>query len=97
MIVFRGIPIAVIVCFLYLVGMELAKRYIPNKEWHDFIDYITMGIGLGYGCVAAWFFNINFYSSIQIILGILASDNIFKIINGLVPKRVDGFERNSVD
>lgn len=95
MILIRGIPIAVILCFLYLLIMELFKRLIPNKKWHDFIPYITYSIAVMYGCVSAIFYNMNFYDSLGAILGLLASDSIFSLINKLIPKAVDRFEGNT--
>ena len=98
MIIIRGIPTAVILCFVYLFVMELLKRFISNKEWHDkYIGYITMGIALLYGCVAAYFYGMNFYDSVQVVLGILASDNVFHVINKVAPNAVDRFELKPID
>lgn len=94
MIWLRGIPLAVIICFLYIIFIELIKSIIANKDWHDkWIPFITTGIALAYGCVAAAFFNVDFYDSVQVILGILASDNIFQVVNKLIPKVMDAIER----
>lgn len=94
MIIIRGIPIVLIICFFYFFFLETAKRYIPNKEWHDFIQYITYGLALLYASVGSVFFGIAFYDSLQVILGLLASDSVFSLINKLIPESVDRFERN---
>lgn len=93
MIVIRGIPVAIILCFLYFLFLELAKRFIPNKKWHDFIQYITYGLALLYSSIGSIFFGIDFYNALQVIFGLLASDSIFSLINKLIPKAVDRFER----
>lgn len=97
MIWLKGIPIALILCFLYFFFLELAKRFIKNKVWHDFIQYITYGLALLYASFGAVFFDIDFYNGLQIVLGLLASDSIFSLINKLIPVAVDRFERKPIE
>lgn len=93
--IFRGIPISIILCFILLVLIEIAKRFwIKDEKLYDWIPVILVGFGLIYASIGAGIFNLNFATVFADILILLASGGLFKFIKVIAPNMIDGFERN---
>lgn len=96
--IIRGIPVAILLSFVVLVFIEIAKRYwIKDEANYDFIPYILVGIALIFGSVGAWVYDLDFITSFTDVLVLLASGGIFKFIKLIAPDLVDVFERNERD
>ena len=95
--IIKGIPLLILLVFIIFVGLELFKRYITNKEWHDFIPAILVFFALLYGSVCAWGFNLDFNTSFQEALILLAPAGLFKFLQLIAPKVMSGFERKPTE
>lgn len=93
--IFRGIPVSIILCFVVFVFIEIAKRYwIKDEELYDWIPVVLVGIGLIYGSIGAWVFNLDFATTFADILILLAPGGLFKFLKVIAPNVITKFERN---
>ncbi|GAG74546.1 unnamed protein product [marine sediment metagenome] len=95
--IIRGIPLLILLVFIIFILLELSKRYIPNKEWHDFIPAILVFFALLYGSVCAYYFNLDFGTSFQEALTLLAPAGLFKFLQLIAPSFMSEFERKPIE
>lgn len=92
--IFRGIPISIILCFVLFVLIEIAKRYwIKDEELYDYIPAVLVAVGLIYSSIGAWN-GLDFATTFTDILIFLAPGGLFKFLKVIAPNVVNTLERN---